>query len=265
MNVGNTNAKKISEQVLQVLDAAIKDGPRLVLVGQLERKMYEAANDVLVAAGGKWNKSAKAHIFDGDAAEAMEPIILTGEFHRTKQDFGQFDTPSELAANVVALARIEPGMHVLEPSVGVGNIAREIRAVGGIVHAFEIDAKRRAVYESAGLSAFPCASGDFLSFEAPERVDAAFDRVVMNPPFGMQADIDHVLHAAKFVKPGGRVVAIMSLSVMFRENRKTGDFRQFVVACGGMLDRLPEGSFKASGTSVNACIVALDIAQEPTR
>ena len=72
-----------------------------------------------------------------------------------------------------------------------------------------------------------------------------------------QVDIDHVLHAWKFLKPGGRLVSIMSAGVIFRDNRKTVDFQNFVEQHGYM-ERLPEGSFKDSGTMVNTCIVVVD-------
>ena len=42
---------------------------------------------------------------------------------------------------------------------------------------------------------------DFMKARVP--MDGAqFDAVVMNPPFEKQADIDHVLHAYKMLKPG---------------------------------------------------------------
>jgi predicted RNA methylase len=244
---------QISEAVLKVLDAGQYDGSKFVLVGQLDRKLYTDTNKVLEAAGGKWNRSAKAHVFDGAAIDALEPIILTGAYSRTKQDFGQFDTPEDLAAEVVAIAGIEPRMNVLEPSAGVGNLVDAIVSAGGIVHAFEIDDKRRAVLQASGLMRFPVASGDFLTFEA----SPTFERVVMNPPFAAQADIRHVMHAFKFLKSGGKLVSIMSSGVMFRDNKLTADFRDFVYAHDGSIERLPEDSFKASGTAVNTCVVTM--------
>jgi hypothetical protein len=76
----------------------------------------------------------------------------------------------------------------------------------------------------------------------------------MNPPFARQADIDHVLHAMQFLRRGGLLVAIMSASVKFRSNAKTAAFRRL----GGRILELPDGSFKTSGTMVNACIVVID-------
>ncbi len=41
----------------------------------------------------------------------------------------------------------------------------------------------------------------------------------MNPPFSRQQDIRHVMHAAKFLKPGGRLVAVMGASAISGSNR----------------------------------------------
>lgn len=244
---------KIDRNIIAVLESAEISGNRLVLTGQLDRKTYEAANKVLTAIGGKWNRSAKAHVFEEDAADLVDQVILSGEYTRTKQDFGQFDTPADLAERVVNTADVRPGMMVLEPSAGIGKIASVARQHGGFVTCWEIDPKRAEKLDGIAHS---LNVGDFLS----STPTADFDRVVMNPPFAKQADIDHVLHAAKFLAPGGRLVAIMSASVLFRSNRKSEEFRSFVASRRGEMKQLPDGSFTASGTTVNTALVTFDLA-----
>lgn len=242
---------QIAQDVLKVLDAATIDGALLTLNGNLDRKLYVETNKVIEAAGGKWNRSKKAHVFEGNAIDAIEPIILTGEYARTKQDFGQFDSPEDVVARVIELARIEPGMTVLEPSAGIGNIAYAAEAAGGKVTAIEIDPKRcEKLHGTARLTAH---HHDFLQLGT----SPYFDRVVMNPPFAKQADIDHVLHAHKCLKSGGLLVSVMSASVLFRGNAKTTAFRAFVESKGGTFERLPDASFAQSGTAVNTCIVTI--------
>ena len=245
---------QISQDVLKVLDAATIEGALLTLNGNLDRKLYVETNKVIEAAGGKWNKKAKAHVFDGLAIDAIEPIILTGEYARTKQDFGQFDTPEGLADMVAAMADIFAGAAVLEPSVGIGNLAIAAGKFGATLFGYEIDPKRHAAALDRCFFEGGLTLGNFLEID-PEPV---FDRVLMNPPFAKQDDIRHVLHAFKFLRPGGRLVAIMSNSVMFRDNKLTTDFRAFVDAHEGTMKTLPEGSFKSSGTGVNTCIVTLN-------
>jgi type I restriction-modification system DNA methylase subunit len=80
----------------------------------------------------------------------------------------------------------------------------------------------------------------------------------MNPPFRNQSDIDLVLHAYSMLARNGRLVAIMSGGVMFRNNAKTTAFRELVHSCGGTITENPPGSFKESGTSVNTVMVTMN-------
>src|SRR5690606_5547682 len=54
------------------------------------------------------------------------------------------------------------------------------------------------------------------------------DRVVMNPPFSKQQDIDHIYHAFKFLKPGGILVSVVSESPFYRNNKKSVEFREWL-------------------------------------
>lgn len=244
---------KISNEVLAVLgNCSFKDNLLYLPPGQLDRALYTAVNAVLAANGGKWNRAAKAHVFDEPAESAIEQALLTGEFHRVKQDLGQFDTPPALADRVCDLADLKAGMTVLEPSAGIGRLALAAAKSGCDVTCVEIDQGRVMM-----LGGFEVLGVDFLALSNAFR---KFDRVIMNPPFAKQADIDHVLHALKFLKPGGRLVAIMSASVTFRTNRKTTDFWHFIESTCRRHSReaLPVGAFAESGTNVNAVIVAID-------
>jgi predicted RNA methylase len=246
---------KVDNTVLNVLGNALMDGPRLVLQGQLDRALYTQTNKVLEAAGGKWDRKAKAHLFPVDAADAMEQIIQTGEvtlIRTIQQDFGYFPTPAEVVGRLIELANIEPGMLALEPSAGRGNIVEAVERAGAKVDAVEL-----LPANVEALTAQGCAqsirTGDFLSL-VPETI---YHRVVMNPPFAKQADIHHVNHALKFLRPDGLLVSVMSASVDFRDNRLSKDFREMVEARAGEIQPLPDGAFKDSGTGVRTVIVTI--------
>lgn len=252
-----TKTFKIPVTVLTILDRGHWDKWVFKLADErLDRPLYVEVNKVLDAAGGKWNRKLGGHVFEGDGEDRLEQMILTGEYTRTKQDLGQFASPKAVVARLIELARIVPGMDVLEPSAGAGAIVRGIVEAGGIPHAFEIDNLLRMKLEGSGLMQFPVARGDFLTFEPGEPFA---DRVVMNPPFAKLADIDHVMHAVKFLKPGGRLVSVMSAGIKFRSGRKAEAFQDFLVQRGAEIIVLPEGSFKESGTGVNTLIVAFDV------
>lgn len=251
---------QISTEVMNVLERLQLDGLRVRIAEKLDRPLYEQVNKVLDSIGGKWTRSVKAHVFDGDAAELLEDILQTGEYHRVKQDLGQFDSPPAVVARVIELCHLRAGMRFLEPSAGIGNIALEAVMRGCTVFTVELDPKRmdkmlsRSDQRLNGKEVYP-GYGDFLQ----QRPDGwgPMDVVGMNPPFAKQVDIDHVYHASKFLKPGGRLVSVMSASVTFRQNNKTALFREWVKARGGTIELLEPGAFAQSGTQVRACIVSL--------
>ncbi|EMW3871264.1 PLxRFG domain-containing protein [Pseudomonas aeruginosa] len=92
--------------------------------------------------------------------------------------------------------------------------------------------------------------------------DSGYDRIVMNPPFSKGRDIQHVQHAYSLLKPGGRLVAIMSEGAFFQSNKAAENFRAWLDGLGATSERLPEGSFMDPAlpvnTGVNALMVVID-------
>lgn len=244
---------KIQQDVLAVLDCAEVEGNYLKLTGQLDRKLYTSVNKVLEGIGGKWNRKAGAHVFDEDVAEMLDHIIATGEYRRIKQDLGQFDTPQDVARTVVDFAQIKMCAYILEPSAGKGVLARlAALSSGTYVDCVEIDEKR-ANYLTTVPGVASVTRRDFLQIDPADL--EKYDRVVMNPPFAKQVDIDHVTHALKFLKPDGCLTAIMSQSVRWRHNEKAVAFRTMLKNMGAVWFDLPAGAFAESGTMVTACVV----------
>lgn len=169
-----------------------------------------------------------------------------------------FPTPRALAERMAEEAGLKPGDKILEPSAGTGRLIDAAIASGwsGECLAVEINPHLAtallAKYDGAGVLVH---HGDFLTLEPGL---CRFDKVIMNPPFADSADIRHVRHAARFLKPGGRLVAIMSAGVTFRSNRMSTEFREFVESRGGTFEPLPPDSFKECGTSVSAALVVFD-------
>lgn len=248
---------RLGDDVLGVLSACDVRGARVFITnGQLDRKLYVRVNEALEALGGKWDRKARAHVFADDPADAIEGAIATGSIVRPK-DLGWFPTPTALADDVVARANIGPGMSVLEPSAGEGALVDAIlrREPTAEVTAVEIDEQR-----AKRLNVRTYCVNDFLDDFTTGWLLAGgrFDRVVMNPPFAKRADIAHVRHAFSMLKPGGRLVAIMSAGVEFREDALAREFRAFVATCRGSIERLPDGSFSESGTAVRTCLVTME-------
>jgi predicted RNA methylase len=244
---------KVSNEVLAVLSIAQAEGCALKLTGTLDRGLYEKTNKVLEAAGGKWNRKAKAHLFEMPAEDAIEQIILTGEI-TVAQDFGFFPTPAPVVERLIELADVRDEHRFLEPSAGRGNIACAFRDARSVT-CYELLPKNVEALRSLGY-AWEIAEADFLTV-APAPV---YDRIVMNPPFAKQADIQHVMHASRFLAPNGRLVSVMSAGVVFRQDRRSVEFREFVEQRGGRFEDLPEAAFKSSGTMVRTVIVTFPAA-----
>lgn len=253
---------QISETVLDVLsNSTITGAPltnALVLPGKLDRNVYLAVNKVLEAAGFKWSRKAQAHLFDGDASEIMDQIILTGQIANKKQELGDFPSPPAVVERLIQLADIEQGMLVLEPEAGEGAIAVPMAKLGAIVHCFEInkshcDRLAANLFRVSPQYSVQCAN--FLDVQplTGGTYKDLYDRIVMNPPFAKQDDIRHVTHALKFLAPGGRLVSVMAAGVKFRTNKLTQEFKSLITD----IEDLPENSFAESGTAVNTVIVTI--------
>ncbi|MCA1241858.1 methyltransferase [Stappia stellulata] len=168
---------------------------------------------------------------------------------------GYFPTPASLAADIVATADIKPGDTVLEPSAGSGALLDAVLAAtpAARITAYEVSPRLREVLELKGHGS-ALAGSDFMD-AIPAQV---FDRIVMNPPFENGQDLEHVRRAFGFLKPGGRLVAIMSGSTLSRTGRRWDDFRDWLECVDGYAETLPDGSFLKSGTSVAAIRIVVD-------
>lgn len=242
---------KVEHDVLAVLSRAQIAENRLVLTGQLDRKLYERTNKVLEAAGGVWNRKAKAHLFEGCASTRIEQVILTGSIEIPKDEFEFFPTPADLAIELVNWAEPKADTLALEPSAGRGGIANPMRDAGLRVHCYEMLPANAQHLREQGHQVEEV---DFLTV-VPAPV---YRTIVMNPPFSRQKDILHVQHALKFLDPDiGRLVSVMAAGVVFRQDRRATEFRDLVASRGGQIRPLPAESFKASGTTVNTVVAII--------
>lgn len=252
---------KLDDTTITVLSTATEiRGIHVTIVQQLDRKVYSAVNKVLEACGGKWSRTAKAHVFAADPTPAIERALLTGEV-TTAADLDFFPTPARLAEALVGPsgADVRAGDRVLEPSAGTGNLVAPCLARGAHVTVVERNpAMRAALARTFGDKVDVLDHDDFLAVD-PEGV--TFDRVVMNPNFtriGKGDGIDAVRHAARMLRPGGgTLVSVLGAGVSFRADRRHAAFRGWLADVGGTIAPLPDGSFKASGTDVRTVQVRL--------
>jgi SAM-dependent methyltransferase len=154
--------------------------------------------------------------------------------------FQLFQTPAPLARELVNLLDLRGGERVLEPSAGLGRILDELAHFRPAeVVAVEVASQLCAHLFKQDRGGVKLLQRDFLTVSPAEL--GTFDRVAMNPPFHLRADIAHVLHACKFLKSGG-VLAGICMDTPHRENALR-------YLCNHW-QPLPPGEFKGEGTNV---------------
>jgi len=248
----------IDDDVRGVLERTVAnskcyDGGVLRIAEQLDRALYLKVNKVLELLGGKWNRKTKAHVFTENARRLLADALQAGQVLDKKKAFQLFETPKDLAYQMVDLADLRLGMRVLEPSAGRGRIAEAMAHVlenRARVDVCEIQADLRAELCSRG---FTIVGRDFLELTRP-----IYDRIVANPPFTKGQDIAHVKHMWDLLKPGGRLVSLTAPSWTFRREKKYLAFQDFFMVFGGRRVDIPEGTFRESGTDIKTVLIVLD-------
>jgi len=224
---------------------------RLVWYKNGNAHLWFKRNDLVDRVNGLLAEHYGAVLGDGRTKETFHP-----KEGRAKND-GWFPTPPAVVERIIDKAGMwragnEEPLRVLEPSAGEGAIALAALECGANVVCVEVNGERALKLSALEVEVF---HEDFLTSMRGKL--GQFDRVLMNPPFDGERDIDHVWYALKFLKPGGCLVAVMSARVEFSQTRKGIAFRADVEARGGSFHDLPAESFKESGTLVNTVLLVI--------
>lgn len=261
-----TKVVALSPDVRDILARSTINGPVLILpAGQLDRKLYEAVDKTLKAMGGKWSRRHNGHLFARpDLRQALDQALGDGQVIDRKRTLEQFWTPIEVAFQLCDLVGDFEGEDVLEPSAGGGTIFfAALERQPATITAIEIDRDLAVQLEAECEGRWPVICADFMAWNpSPPMTPAAFDVVLMNPPFSRNQDIGHVRRAYSFLKPWGRLAAVMSPHWTFAQDSCSRQFRADLDQMkerGGTVEwrDLPGGTFQQSGTGVNAGILSL--------
>lgn len=242
---------KLDDDVQKVLNNSEITGKSLVLPEGLERSLYVKVNKVIQDAGGKWNRAAKAHVFQEEPAKIFS-IIKNGEYIDEKKAFQAFFTPPELAKYLVDLANPKD-CNVLEPSAGEGSLVDEIlKQSPKAVLAVELNEKSfkklEEKYNKNSIVSF--LEGDFLNI--PIANTSCTDKVIMNPPFDNNTWVKHISHAYKHLKNGGTLYSICPNSPTNKHLLK------FLEGKNYKIEQIKKGAFQASGTMISTMILIVE-------
>jgi predicted RNA methylase len=246
----------IQQDIIEALKLIEVNGTAARITEKLDRPLYLKVNKALAALGGTWSRQKQSHEFDQDPSITLADAITTGSIEVTKdpkQIFQLYESPMNLAESMIDSLH-GYGLSLLEPSAASGRIVRAAVNKGHEVAAVEIQPEFQKALEALCPAVI---IGDFLGV-VPGEYYGDFDAIVMNPPFCRHQDIKHVLHAWKFLRPGGQLRAIVSPSFTFKFARSGAPkmFAQFLESINAKHEPLPAGTFKASGTMVKTVLIS---------
>lgn len=164
------------------------------------------------------------------------------------KDLQYYPTPQSVVDRVIGELHDLKGKRILEPSCGCGRFMDALRKAKAKPYGIEVDPGRAAECRSKGHDVL---LANFL--ETMPSND--FDMVVMNPPFYGKHYAKHVRHAFKFLKPGGKLVAILPASARYDHGLldDLGSRNRY----DGPWSDLPVGSFSESGTNINTTVLTI--------
>lgn len=156
-------------------------------------------------------------------------------------DLAFYPTPKAVVEAVLsAHIEFQAGEFVLEPSCGDGAFLDAIRKKSNVkLLGIEVDHRRAQICRDKGHNVL---IGNFLEAEPHQLVDW----IIMNPPFAGRHYLKHISKAIEWLKPGGKIVAILPATAWYDHK----SLPESVLRGWNVWRDLPVGSFSESGTNV---------------
>jgi len=241
------------EEVLQ--QCTVSENVVKLPEGHLDRKVYLEVKKSLELIGGKW-KGGKVFgfVFSSDPTELLSNVA-NGENRNLKKEFQFFATPDKLADYLVLLANIKKTDIILEPQAGQGAIVQAIKRAGydSLIFCCELMEANKLILQDIKNVDIIC--DDFLKLHKATNI---FDKIIANPPFSKNQDIDHIRKMYIHLDEGGRMVSVASKHWVNSNRKKETEFKDWLIEVGAEVKDVPEGTFKKSGTLVGAKIIIIN-------
>ena len=219
---------------------------------QFNKKSYAEAKKWIEEAGGSWSGGkVQGFTFPFNPCRVFS-ILKEGKRCNLQQEYQFFETPADIADWLVMLAG---GIHeddaVLEPSAGRGALINAIhRACPSVtVECYELMPENREFLHT--LDNVILLEDDFT------KSVGSYTKIIANPPFSGNQDIDHVRLMYERLERGGTLAAITSHHWRFSSEKKCIDFRDWLDKVGGKTFEIDAGEFKESGTTISTVAIVI--------
>lgn len=232
-----------------------------VLLPEEHLDNYAEVRKALLQAGGQYKRNA--FIFPSDPTPFLERI-MEGENPNFKKENQFFATPQDVAQWMARELMVTPdSLAILEPSAGQGALIEayyQEAYKGGELFYIEKNETNRTILQEKFKRHANCYhihpdDNDFLLLS----LDHKYDRIIANPPFSNNQDVDHIFKMWDHLKPGGRIVTVASTHWQFAKEKKATDFKYWIdETVEASIYPLDSGRFKSSGTMVSSCILVID-------
>lgn len=252
MEISNNDGLMDVQNVLK--SCKVKDSVVFLPDIQLERKLYLKIKTHLDLIGGKWNRKAQGFVFKADPTELLGDIS-DGKRRNIKKEFQFFPTPDHIADKLVALSDIKPHHLVLEPSAGQGALVNAIYRKTNL-------AQRVDCYELMDINRSILGKNPRVNIVGYNYLESksnkTYDRIIANPPFSRNQDIDHIQKMYGDLKVGGKIVSLASKHWQLCGNKKEIGFRDWLEYTCSAVSEINAGEFKSSGTGIAMCCIVIN-------
>lgn len=254
-------ASKIAERASTAENLALGNEAR-----GLKQSFIDAYNDADVMQASKDDgKGGKEFDRSLSAGRSISPFERAKTFYYAQQKNNKrrdqregadyYATPEPVGLKMVEWAGIKPGDKVLEPSAGHGAIARffpDQTDVTMVEPSYDLSQRAALANGTARI-----VNSNFEDFHVSNK----FDAIVMNPPYGNggKTAIEHLDKAARHLREGGRIVALIPRGGM--TDRRLTQFMESDGAKGlqTVADvSMPWSTFERAGTAVATRVLVLE-------
>lgn len=218
---------------------------------QFTKKAYLEAKKWIEETGGSWNTSKQGFTWEIDANRVVG-ILMSGSRCNLKQEYQFFATPDTIADLAVSkFSSLSADMTILEPSAGRGSLVNAVRrrCPQAVVDCYELMPENIPYLQKV--------EGARIIGEDFNKCEGKWQRIIANPPFSGNQDIDHVYMMYDHLQMDGELSVITSQHWKLAEDKKCQYFRKWLEDNNATIEDISAGEFKESGTGVATTLIHL--------